>query len=310
MPRLRLLCRSATTFSPRGDLDEEALRLYLQRIVDARLGVYVGSGGSGEGHALSPEELQRVYRTAVAVCKGKVPINANIPEHHTARVTIERALQAADAGVDVVNIYGPASWHGYRPTNSELAAYFDAVLENVKHPVALAPHPVIGYVPQPALIASICDKYHQVTAVNLLGLPSEYFVQLQDDLQRDVDLYVSLASAVELGTLGAVGILSTSANILPETHRRYLDHLECGEMAELGTAYGEITRFSNYVAKWEHATPRWLKTAMKVFRLPGWEGGVRAPYRLIEGDEFRAFTDGLRTLGIREIDELFAVAGL
>jgi hypothetical protein len=41
---LALACRSATTFDPSGRIDEDALRRYLQRFVDA---VYLGSGGSG-----------------------------------------------------------------------------------------------------------------------------------------------------------------------------------------------------------------------------------------------------------------------
>jgi 4-hydroxy-tetrahydrodipicolinate synthase len=56
---------SATTFAPDGTLDEDAFRRWLHRFRDLKLGVYVGSGGNGEGHALTPAELDRVYRIAV-----------------------------------------------------------------------------------------------------------------------------------------------------------------------------------------------------------------------------------------------------
>ena len=48
-----MLCRNATTFTKSKELDEEAFRKFLQRLVDAKLGVYLASGGSGEGHDLS-----------------------------------------------------------------------------------------------------------------------------------------------------------------------------------------------------------------------------------------------------------------
>ena len=47
MSRLTLMCRVATTFSKDGGIDETAQRAFLQRFVDAKLGVYLGSGGQG-----------------------------------------------------------------------------------------------------------------------------------------------------------------------------------------------------------------------------------------------------------------------
>jgi 4-hydroxy-tetrahydrodipicolinate synthase len=178
MAERTLLCRNATTFSRSGELDEEAFAQFLQRFVDARLGVYLASGGSGEGHALTWEELRRVYEIGVSVCGGKVQVCANPPEQNTARASRDHALLAAVAGVDVVNIYGPAAWHGYRPTDAEYLAYFDAILTEVRHPVALAPNPIIGYSPAPHLIADICNRYAQVVSVNLSGQGATCFIEL------------------------------------------------------------------------------------------------------------------------------------
>src|ERR1700694_5768559 len=98
MANLGVLCRNLTTFSKTGDLDEEAFRKFLQRMVDSKIGVYIASGGSGEGHALSRDELLRVYKIGVEVCKGKVPVNANLPDQMTAPATIEHATLAIAAG--------------------------------------------------------------------------------------------------------------------------------------------------------------------------------------------------------------------
>lgn len=307
---MTLLCRNATTFTKTKQLDEEAFRRFLQRFVDAKLGVYLASGGSGESHALSRDELTRVYTIGVEVCKGKVPVNANPPEQHTAQATIEHAKLAIDAGIEVVNVYGPASWHGFRPTDAELTAYFDEVLAAIKHPVALAPNPTIGYTPQPAVLADICNRYSQVVAVNLRGVVDVYMINLKDAVKRDLEYYVPIAGSLNSFKLGATGLLGPEANIIPKTYRQYIDLYESGKLDELSIAYAQIQRFTQFVMKWHTSSPRWLKMAMKVLKLPGGEGGVRGPYKMGTDEEVQAFADGLLRLRLPEIDDLARAAGL
>jgi 4-hydroxy-tetrahydrodipicolinate synthase len=308
MVNMTLLCRNATTFSKTKELDEEAFRRFLQRFVDSKLGVYLASGGSGEGHALSRDELRRVYQIGVEVCKGKVAVNANPPEQASAQATIEHAKLAIEAGVEVVNVYGPASWHGYRPTDLELAAYYDEVLSAIRHPVALAPNPIIGYTPKAELIAELSNRYHQVVAVNLSGLGDTYFVDLKDGIKRDVDVYVPFPGSLHTLGLGAKGLLGAEANILPRTFRRYIDLYERDDLEALGPVYADVLRFTRYVKQWHSSSPRWLKMAMKFLKLPGGEGGARDPYVMPPDDEVQRFGEGLLGLHIPEIDDLARAA--
>jgi dihydrodipicolinate synthase/N-acetylneuraminate lyase len=307
---MTVLVRNATTFSKTGGIDEEAFRQSLQRFVDAKLGVYIASGGSGEGHALTRDEIRLLYRIGVEVCKGKVQVNSNFPEQHTARATREQVAIAVDAGVDVINIYGPSSLHGFRPTDAEFLGYYDNILPDVKHAVAIAPNPVIGYTPRPALIAEVCHKYHQVVAVNLSGQNDVYFIELKEKLKRDVEIYVPLGASVETLTLGGAGLVSAWANIIPKTHRRYLDLYEARKFDELAIVYADIYRFGQYTKKWHHSAPRWVKAAMKVLDLPGGQGGIREPYQMLAENELQGFSDGLLALKIPEITELARAAGL
>ena len=68
MSKLTCLCRTATTFSKSGALDETAMAQFLQRFVDSGLGVYLASAGSGESHALTREEIKRVYQGGCGQC--------------------------------------------------------------------------------------------------------------------------------------------------------------------------------------------------------------------------------------------------
>ena len=303
MSKITILSRNCTTFSPSKELDEGAFRQSLQRFVDSGIVVFLASGGSGEANSLSRDELRRVYAIGVDVCRGKIPVYANIPEVRSAAEAIAFSQLAIEAGVDVVNLYGPASMHGYRPTDAELNAYFDEVLSAIKHPVVIAPNPTQGYTPKPALIAGVCDRYRQVGAVNLVGLSGDaYFLQLRELVSSDIALNVPLPGSLNMLSLGATGLICNLSNIIPRTVRRYVDLYESGDFDELGRVYADLERFNRYVETWPGA--RWQKMALRVLKLPGGEGGLRLPYLMPPDEEVQRFADGLLRLGLPEIDEL------
>ena len=310
MSHIPLMCRIATAFSKSGGIDEEAQRQFNQRFIDSKLGVYLGSGGSGEGHTLTWDELRQVYKIGVAQCKGKIPVWANPPEQYTARATIEQTQLAIDCGVEVVNIYALAGLHAMRPTPFELAAYYDDVLSAIKHPVAVAAQPLVGYSVPPSMIAGLCHKYHQIVAVNLTGVNDTYFLQLKEALKRDVDCYVPITGSDHTLNLGAKGLLATESNIIPKTYRRYLDLYSEKDYAEMSRVYADIKRYLEYTAHWGGGQTRWIKMAMKVLKLPGGEGGMREPYRMPPADELARFAEGLVALRVPEIEEQARAAGL
>jgi 4-hydroxy-tetrahydrodipicolinate synthase len=298
------VCRSATTFSRTGELDEEAMAATVQRFVDAQLGVYLASGASGEGHSLSADELRRVYEIGVAVGKGKIIVSANQPEQLTPAATVEHARIAIAAGVDALNIYGPEGRHGYVPTDEEYIAYFDMVLAEISYPVALAPNPTVGYAPRPEVIASLCARYPQVVAVNLASQGDAYFVRLKDALTRPVDIYVPYSSSLHTLGMGATGLLGAEANVIPRTFRKYLDQYAAGDLPGLHQTYADLKRFTAFAGTWGSSSPRWIKLAFVAWRLPGWAGGTRPPFVQPGVEAAEQFRRGALQLNIPEISEL------
>jgi 4-hydroxy-tetrahydrodipicolinate synthase len=298
---LTLMCRTATTFRADGSLDEAALHGFLQRLVDQRIGLYLCSGGSGESHVMTPEELRRVYRIGVACGRGKVPVYANPPEQFTAQATLEQSQLAIECGVEQVNVYGPAGLHGYVPSDEEFERYHDVLLPQIRHPVALAPNSILGYTPDPRIIAGLCNRYSHVEAVNLASQTSDYMIRVQRELTRDIRFYAPTAGSLNSLALGAHGLLGAEANILPATHRAYLDL--CGQppTPALGEVYAQLRCFTRFVAAWG-SSPRWIKMAMRVMGLPGGAGLPRPPFLLPDEAALRGFAAGLAGLGIPEID--------
>jgi dihydrodipicolinate synthase/N-acetylneuraminate lyase len=305
-----ITARSATTFTASGALDEDAMGAHLQRLVDQRIGVLLASCGSGEGGSLTREELSRVYEIGVSVCKGKVLVGSNQPEKFTARESIEQAHLAVDAGVDLVNIYGPYGLHGYRPTDEEYRRYFDRVLAEIRHPVSLCPHASLGYSPKPSVLAGIADAYPQVRTVILSGIVGDaYLVELLDALHRDVEIIVRYDGAFNTLGMGATGIDVQEANFVPATVRHYVDAYQDGRFPAALESYAALKRLTKINERWKPSSARWIKMALRVFRLPGGDGGLREPYLMPDPAELDRFRSSVLALGIPEIDAMARAAG-
>jgi dihydrodipicolinate synthase/N-acetylneuraminate lyase len=304
-PEFYTMC--ATVFALDGGFDEDAMRGYLRRQIDARLGVYLGSGGNGETHAMSRDELFRLYTVGVEVCNGKVPVHANLPEEHTAEQTIAQAKIAIAAGVEALHLYTLEGRHGYRPTEPELVGYFDDVLSVVSHPVVIAVNPTMGYIPRPHVIAEICRRHEQIVAVRLSGQREIYLLNLQDALARKMHCHWQLGSgALDPLSLGA-SLFAAEANIIPKTFRLFVDLAQSGKIVESGEVLGQIRRFNQLVMEWGPCA-RWIKMAMTLLKLPGWQGGLRKPYLMPDEERLRDFGDRLLQLGIPEIDDMARAA--
>ena len=307
MSSIKLMCRTLTPFSADGKIDEAAMRWHLRRLVENRIGIYPASGGVGEAYAMTMAEIRRVYDIAVDECKGKVPVYANPPEQHTADGTIAHARIAIEAGCDAVNVYPIAGWHGFRPREEELRGYYDTILTQIKHPVTLTASAVGGQMPPARLIADVVNKHRQIIGVNLHG-GDGYFVELKDRVSRDVDYYCHLTGSLNEFLLGANGMLCQEATIIPKSFRQFINHYEKGEFAQMGPLNAGILRFISVIAKWSPGNARPTKMCMAVLKLPGWQGGSRPPNVIPGADQLDALLDGLRKVGLPEIDEMLRAA--
>src|SRR5687768_8387152 len=119
---------------------------------------------------------------------------------------------------------------------------------------------------------------------------------------------VPLAGSLHTLGLGAIGLSCNQTNFIPRTVRHYIDCYERGALAAANQIYADLHRFNRFVEQWLGA--RWQKMALKVFKLPGGEGGLRKPYLMPSDAEVERFTTGLLALRLAEIDELAQEAGL
>jgi 4-hydroxy-tetrahydrodipicolinate synthase len=299
---LTMFCMSATTFNEDGSLDEYALREHLRRLVAGRNGIYLGSGGAGEGHVLTVKELRRVYDIGVEEAKGKVPVHANPRESRSAAAMYEVAKEAVEAGVDVVQLYQLDGGHGMRPSQREQEAYWKELLDKINHPVAISIHIYAGYMATVPYLKELCGRYGQICAINVMVPANGYFIQLRDALPESVKLYTGLTQLGEVATLGAAGALLAENNIIPNICQRIADGYAAGDLAEVSEATRNVQRFNNIVSEWAPSTARWVKMAMRVLNLGS--GALRPPYLMPLEEDQRRMSASFDALMIRELEGL------
>jgi 4-hydroxy-tetrahydrodipicolinate synthase len=272
--------------------------------VEAGVGVYLGSGGAGEGHALSLAELRAVYDVGVEVCKGRVPVYANPPEPRTGAAMLVACQQAVQAGVDVVQIYPLDGGHAMRPTFAEQERYYRDLLDAIDHPVALSVHVYSGYIAPIPLLKRLCADYPQIVAINVMGTPLAYLVELRDAVGPRLAIYTRMGNMIEGLVIGCQGSLAAEPNIIPRHCKRILDLYLARDMEGCGKAMTDLVRFATIVNRWSPSTARWVKMAMKVLDLPGGRGGLRKPYLMPPENELAEMAAAFEQLGVRRLEGL------
>ncbi|MFJ3670602.1 5-dehydro-4-deoxyglucarate dehydratase [Streptomyces sp. NPDC090106] len=94
-----------TPFTADGSLDEERLARHIESGVTAGAGGVFVACGTGEFHALTPDEIERATRVAVAATAGRVPVLA--AAGGPVPVARDQAARIARAGADGILLLPP-----------------------------------------------------------------------------------------------------------------------------------------------------------------------------------------------------------
>jgi 4-hydroxy-tetrahydrodipicolinate synthase len=172
----------------------------------------VVAGTTGESPALSGDEIEELTRRAVSRCRGKVRVIAGAGTHSTAG-TVARSRALSRLGVDAIMLVTP---YYNKPPQEGLYRHFMAAADASATPVILYNVPSRTAVDLlPGTVARLA-RHPQIVAVKeatgslsraremLSACPPEFTLLSGDD-----------ATAIDLISLGARGVISVSANVAP-----------------------------------------------------------------------------------------------
>jgi 4-hydroxy-tetrahydrodipicolinate synthase len=280
-----------TPFDAQDNVDLESTGRLTRWLVESGVHGIMTTGGTGEFPHLDRSERREVTRVVAQETAGRIPVIAGTAACSTREVLClceDAAAAGADAVITVPPFYFPLP-------DSAIAAFFVAVADRSPLPVFVYNNPLYtGNGMRPALIAEI------LAHDNVVGLKqsSSDLGQLVDVI-HEVRVARGLTRALLTGVdsqfaasvaVGAAGIYSTAAGIIPELVVRLFSLAEAGQSAaaaQLQLDLQPLNRFLEY-------DPGYVAPAKEALRLLGLDvGQPRAPLPGLTDEELARLRSAL-----------------
>lgn len=250
------LCALITPFDANGSLDEAAYLALLDFHLDAGTHGLVIAGSTGEASMLDEREFVRLLELAVGRASGRVPVLAGTGTASTTK-TIRQTRLAAGCGVDAALVVTP---YYVRPTQEGLQRHYVAVADQGGLPVVLynvpgrtgcdlKPETVAALRAHPAIVAVKEAVPDPARMRALLALQTGDFAILSGDDP----------TACEAMLIGAAGVISVAANIVPKRFADLCDHALAGRAGPARAIDAELRSLYEVLGAEPNPTPaKWL----------------------------------------------------
>lgn len=238
-----------------GAVDFAAIERLVDWHVDQGTEALVPVGTTGESPTVNVAEHERIIETVVRRAAGRIPVIAGTGGNATAEaieLTEFARKVGADASLQVCPYYN-------KPTQEGLYRHFATIAETVDLPMILYNIPGRTAVSMtPATVARLADLPQVVAIKEATGSMD----QTSEILSR-CDLVVLSGDdslTLPLMALGARGVISVVANVVPQDVRRLTDAMRAGRLAEAQAAHRKL--FPLCRAMFVETNPIPVKTAM------------------------------------------------
>lgn len=261
-----------TPFTPKGEVDLAALQAHVNNMISLGVDYLVVLGTTAETPTLDPAEKQEILDSVAAAADGRVPLMAGMGGNDTRGVI--RSLEKT--GLDAYQAILSVSPYYNKPTQEGIYQHFSSLAAVSELPILL--YNVPGRTgsnmeakttlrlanDHPESIFGIKEASGDMEQAGMIAEKSpEGFLLLSGDD----------ASAVEMISLGAKGLISVAANALPELISRMIRTALEGEMKDASSIHASLEALNR--ALFEEGNPAGIKAAMnargwseQVLRLP------------------------------------------
>src|SRR5699024_4166798 len=124
---------TVTVFNEDESINEQAFRDHLRFLLSNDISGFSIGGSTGEGYALSAEELKRLNEIGKEEAKGNIPVVGGVIRDST-REAIIAAEASKDGGADYLMV---TPVHYFSPDDDAHYEYFKAISDNVDLPIII-----------------------------------------------------------------------------------------------------------------------------------------------------------------------------
>ena len=225
-----------------GKVDVKALKDLIEFHIENGTNGIVPCGTTGESATLSHHEHEEVIRIAVETCRGRVPVLAGTGSNAT-HEAIELTLSAQKLGADGALLITP---YYNKPTQEGLYQHFAAVAKETRLPI------ILYNVPSRTSINMLPETVARLSKIeNIVGIKeaSGNLVQVSEIIQSCGTDFEVISGEDALTwpilALGGKGVISVTANLVPEKLSKLCKAALKGDMAIARSLHYELLKLND-----------------------------------------------------------------
>lgn len=201
-----------TPFDENGDVNYSRLREILEFHVINHTDAIIVTGTTGEGSTLSDEEKISVIEFTVDIINNRIPVIAGTGSNDT-RHAVEFSKRVEKLGVDGLLVVTPYYNKG---NENGIYEHYKAIAEGVKIPVILYNVPSRTGVNLSIPLLKRLAQIENITALKEASGNISYVAEVAREVP-ELDIYSGNDDmVVPVLSLGGKGVISVSANIIPD----------------------------------------------------------------------------------------------
>lgn len=251
-------------------IDEQGLRKNIRFQIEKGTSGLVPCGTTGESPTLSQKEWETVVSITVEEAKGEVPVIAGTGTNSTVR-TVEMTKRAKELGATAALVVTP---YYNRPTQEGLYSHYRAVAVESGFPLVLYNVPSrTGVNLLPGTVLRLSQLKEVVAVKEASGNLAQAGEIVHDCEGRLVLLSGDDALTLPLLALGATGVISVVANVLPDAVSRMISDFLSGREKEARQGHERLLPLCR--AMFLETNPIPIKAAMDILKMPA--GKPRLP---------------------------------
>lgn len=272
-----------TPFDENGEVNYSRLREILEFHVINHTDAIIVTGTTGEGSTLNDEEKISVIEFTINIINNRIPVIAGTGSNDT-RHAAEFSKRVEKLGVDGLLVVTPYYNKG---NENGIYEHYKAIAEGVKIPVILYNVPSRTGVNLSIPLLKRLAQIENITALKEASGNISYVAEVAREVP-ELDIYSGNDDmVVPVLSLGGKGVISVSANIIPDiSHNMTVSFLkgDVKKARELQLKYNDLVN-----ALFLETNPAPIKEAMNFL---GYEvGNCRLPLGVMEEANRRKLTD-------------------
>jgi len=280
-----------TPMNPDGSINYDVFSALIEEQVTKGTSALIVCGTTGEASTMSDPEHIECIRFAAEKAAGRIPVIAGTGSNHTSHM-IELSAAAEKAGADALLLMTPY----YNKTSQRgLVASFTAVADAVNIPIML--YNIPGRTCVNIEIGTFVElaKHPNIAAVKEAGGDVNYMAQIINACPN-LDVYSGDDGlTVPAMSVGAKGVVSVAANIVPEIMRNMCKSCLDNDFVAAGKMQVKYTKLFADLLKLD-VNPVPVKAALNMMGKN--VGGCRMPLYEMDGTALAKLKMSLESAGV------------